>query len=363
MEEDVAPSRSDMLLLGGMRSTRGSSMWYTEPQGHTKEPPVPPRHSTRSSAPPPYEPKRSKHGFMIKLVEEEERLGHLEGRMVANVDFDNGALQVLGFYMDIYQILSNLGWVQFSDGVSTDTHMEFAVEMLMTMAPVIQEGVSCLSFRLKDEEQLVPYEYIRELLGFKKEAPEQVNVQVNVLEEFWGMISEEANRQRNTIRNPIIGIFHSWMSKRILGRMRETKVTDMELNWLYAGMIARQTIDPSYVMINRWACEAISGTGDTGLGCYLTMIAISLKPTIRRNPKFLLVGTSLGIEYMKHGKYISGDERRGYKLAKVNVPLPNIRLRLFIEGRENLLEEGLLVPCLIPHSRRLMHICLNRNKV
>jgi hypothetical protein len=30
----------------------------------------------------------------------------------------------------------------------------------MTFAPVIDEGVSCLSFCLEDEEQLVPYGYI-----------------------------------------------------------------------------------------------------------------------------------------------------------------------------------------------------------
>jgi hypothetical protein len=50
------------------------------------------------------------------------------------------------------------------------------------------------------------------------------------------------------------------------------------------------------------------------------MIAISLRPGITRNPKFLFTGTSLGIEYMKYGKYISGDERRRYKLTKVNLP-------------------------------------------
>jgi hypothetical protein len=51
--------------------------------------------------------------------------------------------------------------------------------------------VSCLSFRLEDEEKLVPYGYIRELLSPKKEAPEQVEVQQNVLEGFWGMILGE----------------------------------------------------------------------------------------------------------------------------------------------------------------------------
>jgi hypothetical protein len=74
------------------------------------------------------------------------------------------------------------------------------------------------------------------------------------------------------------------------------------------------------------------------------MLAISLKSGITRNPKHLLIGTSLGFEYMKKGKYISGDERGGFKVAKVNFPLSEGRLRLFLEGKEDWLEEGLLVP-------------------
>jgi hypothetical protein len=110
------------------------------------------------------------------------------------------------------------------------------------------------------------------------------------------------------------------MCKRILGRMRETKVTDTELNWLYSALIARQPIDPSYLMINPWCCEAMSGSGDIGLGCYLSMLAISLRPGIPRNPEHLLLRTPLGFEYMKQEKYISGDERGGFKVAKVNLP-------------------------------------------
>jgi hypothetical protein len=37
---------------------------------------------------------------------------------------------------------------------------------------------------------------------------------------------------------------------------------------------------------------------------------------------------------MKQGKYISGDERGGFKVAKVNLPLPDGRLRLFLEGKK-----------------------------
>jgi hypothetical protein len=59
------------------------------------------------------------------------------------------------------------------------------------------------------------------------------------------------------------------------------------------------------------------------------MLAISLKLGITKNPKHLLPGISLGFEYMKKGKYISEDERGGFKVAKVNLPLPDGRLRLF----------------------------------
>jgi hypothetical protein len=74
------------------------------------------------------------------------------------------------------------------------------------------------------------------------------------------------------------------------------------------------------------------------------MLATSLRPGITRNPEHLLRGTPLGIEYLKQGKYISGDERGGFHVAKVNLPVPDARLRLFIQGKEDWLEEGLLVP-------------------
>jgi hypothetical protein len=75
---------------------------------------------------------------------------------------------------------------------------------------------------------------IRELLDFQKGAPEQVDVRGGTLEGFWSMIAGEAHQQRNSIRDPIIQVFHSWMCKWILGRMRETKITNMELDWLYS---------------------------------------------------------------------------------------------------------------------------------
>jgi hypothetical protein len=147
-------------------------------------------------------------------------------------------------------MLGHLGWVQFSNRVSANTHKEFALEILMTMAPILDEGVQSLSFHLEGNQQVVHYEYVRELLGFQKGAPEKVDVPDGMLDGFWNLISGEAYQQRNSTCNPIIHVFHSWMCKRIMRRMRETKVTDTELNWLYSALIARQQIDPSYLMIN-----------------------------------------------------------------------------------------------------------------
>jgi hypothetical protein len=113
--------------------------------------------------------------------------------------------------------------VQFSDKVSANAQKGFALEILMTMAHILDEGVMSLSFRLEGVEQVDPYEYIWELLSFQKGASKQVYVHEGTLEGFWSVSAGGAHQQRNTSRNPIIQVFHSWMCKRILGRMRETK--------------------------------------------------------------------------------------------------------------------------------------------
>jgi hypothetical protein len=43
--------------------------------------------------------------------EEEKKLSHLEKRLVANVDFDDQALNYLDFGTDTYYMLGHLGWV------------------------------------------------------------------------------------------------------------------------------------------------------------------------------------------------------------------------------------------------------------
>jgi hypothetical protein len=71
----------------------------------------------------------------------EKKLSRLEKRLVPNVDLDDQELNYLGFGTDIYYMLGHLGWVQFSNGVSADTHKEFALEIFMTIAPILDDGV------------------------------------------------------------------------------------------------------------------------------------------------------------------------------------------------------------------------------
>jgi hypothetical protein len=96
--------------------------------------------------------------------EEEKKLSRLEKRLLGNVDFDDQALNALGFGTDIYYMLGHLGWVQFSNGVSANAHKEFALEILMTMVPILDEGVQSLSFHLEGIQQVVPKRELRRKL-------------------------------------------------------------------------------------------------------------------------------------------------------------------------------------------------------
>jgi hypothetical protein len=229
------------------------------------------------------------------MMEEEEEKLLLEKRLIENVHFDDQALQVLGFHTKIYYMLGHLGWVQFSNGVSANTHKEFALEILMTKVHILDEGVSSFSFRLEGVEQVVPYEYIWELLGFQKGALEQVYVHGGTLEGFWSMVAGESHQHRNSIRNPIIQVFHSWMCKRIFGKMRG-KDNQHVFELALLGFDCQAADRPHSPMINRWCCEATSGSRDIGSGCYLSMLAISLRPAIPRHLKHLLPRTSLRLK-------------------------------------------------------------------
>jgi hypothetical protein len=170
MEEDTAPPRrNDTLLLGGMRATRSTSMRFIEPQGRTEEPPVPPRRLTHSSAPHPYTPRYSTYGFIILSEEEEKKLSRLEKKLVANVDFDDQALNALGFSTNIYYMLGHLRWVQCSNGVLANTHKEFSLEILMTKRLSLMRGCKVYHSVWRESNKWFPTSILGSYLGSKRE--------------------------------------------------------------------------------------------------------------------------------------------------------------------------------------------------
>jgi hypothetical protein len=70
---------------------------------------------------------------------------------------------------------------------------------------------------LEGIQQVVPYEYFREILGFQKGAPEKVYMPDDLLDGFWNLISGEAHQQHNSIRNPIIQVFHFGCARGLWG--------------------------------------------------------------------------------------------------------------------------------------------------
>jgi hypothetical protein len=81
------------------------------------------------------------------------------------------------------------------------------------------------------------------------------------------------------------------------------------------GFDGQEVNQPHSPMINWWF---VSNIGFGRSGCYLSMLIISLRPGITKNPNHLLPGTSLGFE-----TNIGGDEKGGFKVAKVNLSLPD----------------------------------------
>jgi len=91
-------------------------------------------------------------------------------------------------------------------------------------------------------------------------------------------------------------------------------------------------IDLTYIMVERWICEASSVTREVGSGCYLTMIARAMNPGLRVIQKYYVSRRDIGIEHLRQDHYI-GDEKKGFTISEMDISLPDQRLKLFARGR------------------------------
>jgi hypothetical protein len=113
-----------------------------------------------------------------------------------------------------------------------------------------------------------------------------VDVHGGTWEGFWSMITGGDHQRRNTTRNPIIQVLHSYVQK---------DFGENERNKGNRHGVELVLLDFDCQVANR----PHSPMRDIGSGRYLSMLAIYLRPGITRNPKHLLPGTSLGFENMK----------------------------------------------------------------
>jgi hypothetical protein len=86
---------------------------------------------------------------------------------------------------------------------------------------------------------------------FEKGAPEQVDVHEGTWEGFWSMITGGDHQRRNTIRNPIIQVFHSYVQKDFEENERN-KGNRHGVELALLGFDCQVANRPHSPMINRW---------------------------------------------------------------------------------------------------------------
>jgi hypothetical protein len=103
------------------------------------------------------------------------------------------------------------------------------------------------------------------------------------------------------------------------------------------GFDCQEANQPHSPMINWWCCEQHR---IREIGLLPLHVGYLFKTGYCKEPESSLSQDFLRIWEYEESKYISEDERGGFKVAKVNLPLSDGRLRLFLEGKEDWLEEG-----------------------
>ena len=58
-----------------------------------------------------------------------------------------------------------------------------------------------------------------------------------------------------------------------------------------------------------------------------------MNPELGVIQKYYVPGRDMGIEHLRQGHYIGGDEKKGFTISEMDIYLPNQRLKLFARGR------------------------------
>ena len=61
--------------------------------------------------------------------------------------------------------------------------------------------------------------------------------------------------------------------------------------------------------------------------------SLSYESEVTSDPKILCPGKRYGIEHLRQGHYIGGDEKKGFIISETDISLPDQMLKLFTRGR------------------------------
>lgn len=283
--------------------------------------------------------KYSAEGFSLRTSVEEARYHSCLNRLRSNYDLDLDLMGQLEFTPSIQKFFDHLGWGNFIH-ISALYHRDLALEILATMDIIISSDlVHKLRFRVREEWKELSISTIGSLLGFMDNALPDVEVNQNVLDNFWLQISSSPTKERVKIVNPIIRIIHRYMSIRVIERLDDTKVQNFDIKWIYLALCRPTKINPTGLMVDHWITQRNRATGLLGFGHYLSTIAFAMKPDIILNPEMIIMPQNIDEKSLKNGKYIFGNSTSGYYVSKTKFKIPDPRLAVFAHGRVNWLEE------------------------
>jgi hypothetical protein len=121
------------------------------------------------------------------------------------------------------------------------------------------------------------------------------------MEGFWSMIAGEDHQRRKTIRNPIIQVFHSYVQKDF-GENERNKGNQHRVELALLGFDCQVANRPHF-------------------GVLPLHVGYLFETGYYKEPEASPSRDLPRIEYMKKSKHISEDERGGFKVAKINLPL------------------------------------------
>ncbi|KAK8453279.1 hypothetical protein SEVIR_5G257450v4 [Setaria viridis] len=152
------------------------------------------------------------------------------------------------------------------------------------------------------------------------------------LDAFWNHIADKETRVRGSIKNPIIAIFHRWLSARTTGRLDDTRVSDKDILYLYHTIADPRKVNPLPYIMSSWFTQMKRSSGRIAFGSYLEAIIYKCNPDMPMRDEYYRPHARIS-ENLTTGTMVTGSDRKTYFVSGTYIELPCSALGLFIPGK------------------------------